>query len=529
MEPEAVVAPEGEQDEKITSEQVPVEDLQFPIHVETCGENPQTFTLQITPRDAVQEIKAYLADLADTCFVTSYELYIGETRLPELAELSQLPEVVPDVTIKMRPESYDERSIRHHVRRTRDLIRGPSPADADAAPSVFFHFGRDDDAEKEGDKAADKAGKNGKKTKTASAAATNGTPVTAASVSEASLTDLHPPLPAPKPTIVKRIVYSGWNPPPPRRRLLGDLVYLDVDLVDGPVLSVTGTVGGFYVNRCGNGGGKTFDPLPAKPDQAPFHTLVELISKFSAVFKEGFPRVAAQPYSAYEMLPPQGSVIYPWARPEAPHVFDAARNDDNFIAQFDTDIRTSGREWNEEYQMFRDLPITTAQERFNREKMLYRIGQDFVEVATKGAVMIIEHLVPPINPLEAERMHMFSYQGIFFSFVTDARDMYKDFGGEEGAHVTVNNDMHATRLLNMLDIEGIHTIVQCIVDYQGHRILAQSPVPGILSKENAAKFVYGSQDPPELLEPAPFSDPLASMFPTMSQQQVIFVCCSSSQ
>lgn len=58
-----------------------------------------------------------------------------------------------------------------------------------------------------------------------------------------------------------KISFGGFNPPPPHRRLLGDLVYLEVQLPGNEeMVHITAIPTGFYVNR--SKGGK-FDPSPS--------------------------------------------------------------------------------------------------------------------------------------------------------------------------------------------------------------------------------------------------------------------------
>lgn len=53
---------------------------------------------------------------------------------------------------------------------------------------------------------------------------------------------------------------SGYHPPPPHRRILGDLAYLEAAMPDGSTVHVTAIPRGFYVNRST---GAKFDPTPA--------------------------------------------------------------------------------------------------------------------------------------------------------------------------------------------------------------------------------------------------------------------------
>lgn len=44
-----------------------------------------------------------------------------------------------------------------------------------------------------------------------------------------------------------------------------------------------------------------------------------------------------------------------------------------------------------------------------------------------------------------------------------------------------NEEITNTRFLNSLDIEGLSTGLTTVVDYKGHRFLAQSAIPGIIN------------------------------------------------
>lgn len=89
---------------------------------------------------------------------------------------------------------------------------------------------------------------------------------------------------------------------------------------------------------------------------------------------------------------------------------------------------------------------------------------------------------------------MFIYHNIFFSFATDSRDLFKDYGGDYTAHRSANNDLMGIRILNKIDIPGLHTLLTAIIDYRGKRLCAQSIIPGILYREQTSTVIYGTMD-----------------------------------
>jgi tetratricopeptide (TPR) repeat protein len=143
---------------------------------------------------------------------------------------------------------------------------------------------------------------------------------------------------------LRGISVSGWNPPPPSRAVLGDLLYLDVVTLDersalsaelaraleraasvddaellaaadalseaeaGTVLHITATASGFFVNRTGRG---KFDPEPL-PGAAANHssTLVGLLVQASPTFAKAYSDLLKRAADAAASTPV--STLAPW-------------------------------------------------------------------------------------------------------------------------------------------------------------------------------------------------------------------------
>ena len=80
--------------------------------------------------------------------------------------------------------------------------------------------------------------------------------------------------------------FSGWNPPPPQRKLLGDLCYLEVHIPEGSVINVTATPDGFFVNASRDG---HFNSAPAYESYFN-HSLLKILQKLSPVFSKHYSR-----------------------------------------------------------------------------------------------------------------------------------------------------------------------------------------------------------------------------------------------
>ena len=78
---------------------------------------------------------------------------------------------------------------------------------------------------------------------------------------------------------IQSIQFSGFNPPPPARKLVGDLFYLTVKTLDAGERGITCCANGFYANECVEK--SVFNPNPTKsksstgkPNSAYSYTLI---------------------------------------------------------------------------------------------------------------------------------------------------------------------------------------------------------------------------------------------------------------
>ena len=80
------------------------------------------------------------------------------------------------------------------------------------------------------------------------------------------------------------VEYSGFHPPPPRRRLLRDLAYLEVTAPDKSVLHVTACPTGFYINNSTSSSSSSepvFNPSPHPTTPCFAHALLDCLVKAS--------------------------------------------------------------------------------------------------------------------------------------------------------------------------------------------------------------------------------------------------------
>lgn len=476
------------------SKDVEMKDETFTIYVKTCGDKQNELKLQVNPADNVQDIRSHLLESIDTCYVTSYDLVLGDNKLNDYVDLSEVPDLKAESKISMREAPYDERSIRLHVRHLRDLMSFSEVQFIQTHSNSLYSTLIKDDLDGKTPIASDKPNENVK-----SAPATPSSSVSSSDsevplfAQNVSVADFYGPsqVKAAPISCVKSITYSGWNPPPGNRKLQGDLVYLDITTLENKSYSVTGWTKGFYVNHST---ANSFEPHRSDKS-AHSHSLVGLFNQISPLFKKNFQTVL----SSVGMRHPFESIpvpfpVYPWIVSKEDHSNDINRAEDQLLFGSETEIRGQLRDWNEEYQTWKELPRSTIQEKILRDRALVKFNADFLEAATKGACAIIEKTVPPINPLDPEKAHMYIYNNIFFSSATDGRDIFKNLGGDRAAYISMNNDLKGVKAFNRADIKGLYTLATVIVDYRGHRLCAQSIIPGILQREHTATVIYGSID-----------------------------------
>ena len=347
-----------------------------------------------------------------------------------------------------------------------------------------------------------------------------------------------------------RIDWSGFHPPPPNRKWMGDLAYLEF-AIDGEEtkIHVTATRMGFYVNRSDTKVGKRFfDPSPAaEPCFA--HSLLDCLLQASATFREkwakaleaskeraellnklnqsssylslfrvavrgdfeGFatPAAAATAAQALDatLHTPSWVVPYPrcgkgsrggddetaWTRNQF-HSYLPIRAEEDLTNSFGVDLRTGGiRDWNEELQLAREMPTASQLERLERARLLYKIMMEFGEAALLGVKAITEGHVTPMNPNESMRTQVYLHNNIFFSRAVDAGpETFKLAKGDRAARKSANRDLQCNSTFHRMEKLGLSTLATVLIDYLGTRFVCQSILPGILIGERAHKLLIGA-------------------------------------
>ncbi|XP_069617380.1 clustered mitochondria protein homolog isoform X3 [Ranitomeya imitator] len=479
----------GEQAEDGSEQEVIViQDTGFTVKIQVPG--IETFSIQVSPQEMVQEIHQVLMDREDTCHRTCFSLQLDGNVLDNFAELKTIEGFEEGSVLKVVEEPYTVREARIHVRHIRDLLKSLDPSDAfngvDCNSLSFLSVFTDGDL-----------GESGKKKKKGNELeqidCTPPENILPGS-KERPLCPLQPQSKDWKPLqCLKVFTMSGWNPPPGNRKMHGDLMYLYVITTEDRHVSITASTRGFYLNQST---AYTFNPKPANPSFLS-HSLMELLNQVSPTFKKNFAalqkkRVQRHPFERIA-TPFQ---LYSWTAPQVEHAMDCVRAEDAYTSRlgYEEHIPGQTRDWNEELQTTRELSRKNLPERLLRERAIFKVHSDFTAAATRGAMAVIDGNVMAINPSEETKMQMFIWNNIFFSLGFDVKDHYKDFGGDSAAYVSPTNDLNGVRTYNAVDVEGLYTLGTVVVDYRGYRVTAQSIIPGILEREQEQSVIYGSID-----------------------------------
>lgn len=280
------------------SEQLQEEVLPF-VNFQVITPAGKTIPLNlISLMENVSYLKQHLSEYFETC---EYTHYVFEFRPAEqdsfvLSDFAELNAYFADyigktVTLHMISQSYDGKTARAHVKRVRDILSYP-PQVKGLPPIQATHAPEEENKEsQEKEQSLEEMKANIERVK--AALPTDGDIFTAQSVSlkdyyqevlyrvsENPDTIVHHSItPADS---IKGMFFSGWNPPPPPRKLRGDLFYLEVhfNVPNAPALHITAQSNGFYINKSTTA---VFDPTPAVNANFSHDLLETLIASSPAI------------------------------------------------------------------------------------------------------------------------------------------------------------------------------------------------------------------------------------------------------
>ncbi|CAF0764388.1 unnamed protein product [Brachionus calyciflorus] len=468
---------------KDENELILIQDSAFSVKISVPGIEP--FDLQVTSMELVQEIHQMLMDKEETCHRTCFSLQLDGQVLDNFTELKSIEGLKEGSVIKLVEEPYTVREVRLHVRHVNDLIHSIDPIDNFNAVNCNSLTYLNDITN--GDLTD-------KKNMKSDLSDCHPQDFIMPNAKEVAITAVHlNGIKTRQPSCLKQLTFSGWNPPPGKRKMKGDLMYLHVITNEDKRYHLTASTRGFFVNQSTD---DTFNPKQDNSHKM-HHSLVDLLNNLSATFKKNFgliqkKRTQKHPFERIG-TPFQ---VFSWLSPDFEHTVDWFRAEDSNASKLGHEDHIPGhsRDWNEEIQATRELPKKTLPERLVRERAMFKVHSDFVNAATRGAIAVVESNIMAINPGEDSKIQMYIWNNMFFSLGFDVKDHYKDFGGDYAAYVAPVCDLQGVKALNLLDLDGLYTLGTVVIDYKGYRVTAQSIIPGILDKDQEQSVVHGSTD-----------------------------------
>lgn len=495
-------------------------------------EKPAKAGFPVTDDERIYEVAETLGTFPSTKAYTSFNLkYKGKVLPPNMtiSEITSSSSSGPalaskdseyaELTLTMSDAPYTERKARDHVIKVREMAALEIPSfqegmhsfsGAAAGASTYANLALDEvkEPEEEQEKQKQEEGEDEKKKKEEEKPAVSDQERKKIDQELEKVLDVHSnasEFAASSSLKLKPALHSlsvsAWTPALQKRQLQGDLFYLVCQTLEGETFHITANVKGFFVNKSSanrfDGHERILASASGKSSQkkSKAHSLVTLLQSLSPKFVEQLEanRNAIQQNATETFVIPSNCYLAnPWLvkQGEEPRA-DLGRSQYSYL-HYDLKGDTI-TDWNQQFQDLKDLPQDSLQEAINRDEVLNNLTFEFTTAAVQGAIAAIKGDLAPMNPEESKENHIFLKNGIFYSFPTDLTKEFAETGGDEAARVAATRDLVSVRLLNKLNVTGISYLMTTIIDYYGHRVVCQTPAPGIFTKIPEADETAGSE------------------------------------
>eukprot|EP00731_Ephydatia_muelleri_P023618 Em0015g1201a len=454
----------------------------------------------VSSRDTVHDLLQFALEKPECCYRTCLSVRLDGKQLDDFLELASVENMRDGARIELVEEPYTQRDVRVHVQRLKDLLSAnPVSQSFTCTDGMTLSLLAAITLKEPEGPIGDNLKEDSYVEPPEYGLPHGGDYIPPLTPFLPSGLDAHFKVPE----CLQSLSYSAWNPPPPPRKLKGDLLYIDlVHLRARSSTSLPAHLASIST--------KALDHRTLILSQKSLHRPSSILLAF-------YSREKRHPF---EVLPVPYPVV-PWLSPQLEHRPVAVRIDDSRTLKAAPDELLVGqlRDWNEEFQVARELPVTTASLKMYRDRTVFKIHSDYVAAATRGAMAVVDGYIPPLNPADEDKFRMYLWNNIFFSLAFDGRDHFKQFGGDEAAHAAAvryaklcrtltsvsvmysiisslsqRADLNGVAMLERMEERDLHTLGTVIVDYRGYRIVAQSIIPGILQREQESSAVYGSID-----------------------------------
>ncbi|CAI5508699.1 unnamed protein product [Closterium sp. Naga37s-1] len=335
-----------------------------------------------------------------------------------------------------------------------------------------------------------------------------------------------------------------------------DLVYLEVVTAEGKLFCVTAHTRGFFVNRSGSG--RKLDPRPAEP-KMDASTLIGLLRQISPLFSKAFAEVIERKANRHPFenmlapLPPNDWAAKPiWGGADGTGPLQYTRDirEAELKQQAEAEAAKKGEgeggekkeggeeggkdEEKKEGEKEEEKKVETKEEKKEKRDKKKKEKKDKKEKEKKEQEAAEEKKAEEAKAEEADKKEGEKKEG-----EKEGEEGEKKEGedaaaaaaaaavteAEQATYASSNNDLkgtmavnnadipglyslamaivdyrghrviaQGTMAVNNADIPGLYSLAMAIVDYRGHRVIAQSIIPGILYGDRTTQMLYGSVD-----------------------------------
>jgi protein TIF31 len=223
-----------------------IQDTAFTIKIQVP--NLEAFDLQVTSMELVQELHLMIMDKEETCHRTCFSLQLDGTVLDNFSELKTIEGIKDGSVIKLVEEPYTVREARLHVRHINDLIHSVDPIDnyngVNCSSLTYLNDITNGDV-------CDKKNKEQQQQQQQQQQNDHLPPdYILPNVKDVPIMPLHlSGIKNKRILCLKQLTFSGWNPPPGKRKMKGDLLYLHVITLEDKRYHITASTRGFYINQ----------------------------------------------------------------------------------------------------------------------------------------------------------------------------------------------------------------------------------------------------------------------------------------
>ncbi|KAK8805356.1 hypothetical protein WA158_002012 [Blastocystis sp. Blastoise] len=290
-----------------------------------------------------------------------------------------------------------------------------------------------------------------------------------------------------------RCVLDIWNPPKQSRKLLGDLIYLRLTTKEELVFHITGCNEGFYVNQSTD---STFNAGFSSIYPNMYPTLAALFSAVSRSFRSTFYQLCAKNtwsnnvdleelINSLHVMPVNEEKSKGWFMNE-----DIKNDPLDMFSEMSRyghiealqENNKNLKDWETDYVMLKNIEMDESA----RLCCLIEKENSFTIAAKEGVLAIVDEGVAPINDVYGDSP-CYILNGVFYSTVLDTPSAPIN-------RASANDEIASVRSLNQFNVNGLNTLLTCVVDYKGYRFLAQGLIPGLLQKTAHKMIMYGTLD-----------------------------------